>query len=208
MRVGDTFESGVLVSAPDAGATPLAITVKATVTPPGANATDAAARRRLQQAATSAAVRLLPEDPTSRSTALSAARQQREVRFRFSAAAVGAAGLRFDVYVNGAAAAADSAEYDLEVLGRQGEVFIATSLALQPGAGAGAQPEGLELPEADAGSGAVDLVAGVGNLPYLQVRAGCACDAHMFASAQVCPRFSGQGTACGPPADAPCPFNP
>jgi hypothetical protein len=51
------------------------------------------------------------------------------------------------------------------------QVFVATSFALQPGTNASAgQAEGLALPEADPGSGSVDLVAGVGNLPFLQVR--------------------------------------
>jgi hypothetical protein len=191
--VGDVFDSGVLVSAPDAGAEPLTVTVKASVTPAASGAAaDAAAaegsggsRRRALLAARQGAggaaaaqqvqsVVLLPSDPYTRGAALSAARQQVEVRFRFKAAAVGAAGLRFDVFVQGSDAASDSASYDVPVLGRQAPVFLATSFALQPGAGllgAGSRGEGLALPEADPGNGAVDLVAGVGNLPFLQASA-------------------------------------
>lgn len=120
------------------------------------------------------AVTLLPENPYSRSTALNAAKQQMEVRFRFVAAQIGEAGLRFDAYLGDSEAPSDSASFDLTVLGRQGEVFVATSFALQGAAGGGTelgggQVEGLDLPEADPGSGSVDLVAGVGYLPFLQV---------------------------------------
>jgi hypothetical protein len=181
VRVGDSFESGVVVSAPDAGAEPLTVTVTATVVPPPA---PTLAHRRLRQAADgaataaqpAAAVELSPENPFSRTATLSAAKQQQEVRFKFTAARLGSARLRFDVRVGGGAAASDSANYEVDVLGRQGSVFLATSLALQAGAnGTGAgQVEGLALPEAEPGSGSVDLVAGVGNLPFLKVRAGAA----------------------------------
>lgn len=104
------------------------------------------------------------------------------MRFRFSAAAIGEAGLRFDVFVGDSDAASDSASFDVPVLGRQGGVFLATSFALTPSSGSGSgngsaaaagQVEGLALPAADPGSGSVDLTAGVGNLPFLQVGSGC-----------------------------------
>jgi hypothetical protein len=175
VRVGDTFESGVIVSAPDAGAEPLPITITASVVPPAA---PTLARRRLAQAdgaaapAPAAAIALGAEAASTRTVTLSAAKQQQEVRFRFSAGALGAASLRFDARVGDATATSDSAAYEVPVLGRQGPVFLATSLALQAGAnGTGsAAVEGLALPEAEPGSGSVDLVAGVGNLPFLQVR--------------------------------------
>lgn len=219
VRVGDVFECGVVASAPDAGTEPLIITVTATVTspsggtlPPTKAAAGAARRRALLQAPAAlplrgGAVMLLPSNPFSRVTSLTAARQQRTVRFRFAAAAVGEAGLRFDVYLGGASEAAraasggtggaaaaaagdygtpvDAASFDVPVLGRQRSVFVATSFALQAapaavngsdsdsgeqGGGGGQQYEGLALPAAEPGTGTVSVLAGVGNLPFLQVR--------------------------------------
>ncbi|KAI8474281.1 MAG: hypothetical protein J3K34DRAFT_375003 [Monoraphidium minutum] len=169
VRVGDVFEAGVLVSAPDAGAAPITVTITATVTRPTAELADP--EGAAAPANGSSSISLLPRDPFSREAVLSASRQQAEVRFRFSASEVGSSGVRFDAYLKGSASkAADSAAYDIPVLGRQGSVFLATSFALQPGAGllGSGQTEGLALPEADPGSGTVDLVAGVGNLPFLQ----------------------------------------
>ncbi len=179
VRVGDVFESGVVVSAPDAGAEPLAVTVTATVTGPSSgNVTGDAGRKLLADDAPSdpqqASIVLVPQDPYARETTLTAAKQQREVRFRFTAVRVGESGLRFDVYLGTRASqaprASDSASFDVPVLGRQSEVFLATSFSLRPnGSEAAGQVEGLALPAADPGSGSVDLVAGVGNLPFLQV---------------------------------------
>ncbi|GBF96123.1 hypothetical protein Rsub_08871 [Raphidocelis subcapitata] len=254
VRVGDDFEAGVLVSAPDAGAEALPVTVRATlVEPPSlkaaakaapangtapaaavapANGTAAAAAPANGAAApangaapsismaapppatapviapavggrslladtpgaeaaggeaaadggapagvdpTQASVVLRPGAPSERATALTGARQQREVRFPLSAARVGAAAVRFDLFIGDAQSGAgpvDSAVYEFPVLGRQAPVFLATSFALNPGAGANGsgagQVEGLALPEADPGSGSVDVFAGVGNLPFLQ----------------------------------------
>ncbi|KAI8474284.1 MAG: hypothetical protein J3K34DRAFT_456831 [Monoraphidium minutum] len=169
VRVGDVFEAGVLVSAPDAGAAPITVTITVTVTRPTAELADP--EGAAAPANGSSSIALLPRDPFSREAALSASRQQAEVRFRFSASEVGSSGVRFDAYLKGSASkASDSAAYDIPVLGRQGPVFLATSFALQPGTGllSAGQTEGLALPEADPGSGTVDLVAGVGNLPFLQ----------------------------------------
>jgi hypothetical protein len=123
-----------------------------------------------------AVVKLLPGAPSARATALSGARQQREVRFGLSADRVGPAAVRFDLYLgdeHSEGSPVDSAVYEFPVMGRQAPVFVATSFALNPaasgnGSGAG-QVEGLALPEADPGSGSVDVFAGVGNLPFLQV---------------------------------------
>ncbi|GBF96122.1 hypothetical protein Rsub_08870 [Raphidocelis subcapitata] len=264
VRVGDDFEAGVLVSAPDAGAEALPVTVRATlVEPPSlkaaakaaptngtaaaatpANGTAPAAVSLANGSAPTAAapangaaapangaapsismaapppatapaiapavggrslladtlgaeaaggeaaadggapagvdppqasVVLLRGAPSERATALTGARQQREVRFPLSAARVGAAAVRFDLFIGDAQSGGspvDSAVYEFPVLGRQAPVFLATSFALNPGAGpngSGAgQVEGLALPEADPGSGSVDVFAGVGNLPFLQ----------------------------------------
>ena len=179
VRVGDEFESGVLVSSPGVGAAPLTVTIKASVAAPSnASGPTAAAATATTAAAGPAAIRLLPEDPTSREVTLTAAAQQREVRFRFKALAVGAAGLRFDAFVggggaksgssSGSAGAADSAAFDVPVLARQGQVFLATSFALQGTPNGTAAAEGLALPAADPGSGAVELTAGVGNLPFVK----------------------------------------
>lgn len=54
--------------------------------------------------------------------------------------------------------------------GVQGEVFVATSFAIQAnGSKLEGREEGLALPRATPGSGDVRLVAGVGNLPAIQV---------------------------------------
>jgi len=180
VRVGDVFECGVLASAPDAGVEPLVITITATVTAP-ANKTSSNLnrhRRILREAEEPVtAIRLQPTNPYSRKVTLSAAKQQRTVRFRFNAVAVGETGLRFDAHLGfpakEAAKTIDSASFDVPVLSRQRPVFVATSFALQAGANNTEEPmgqaEGLKLPAAELGSGSVDLVAGVGNLPFLQV---------------------------------------
>lgn len=58
--------------------------------------------------------------------------------------------------------------------GVQGEVFVATSFAIQAnGSKLEGREEGLALPRATPGSGDVRLVAGVGNLPAIQVGPCC-----------------------------------
>lgn len=179
VRVGDVFESGVVVTAPDAGPDPITVSIKATTTKPSAEKTNLAATAertelevRRRQKVLGDAVTLLPTSPFFREVQLSATEQQRTVRFRFSARAVGETGLRFDAFLGSDAAGkepVDSASFDVPVLGRQRPVFVATSFALQPGAGGDGQVDGLALPDADPGTGSIDLLAGVGNLPFLKV---------------------------------------
>lgn len=194
VRVGDEFLSGVLVSAADVGAAPLTVTITATITPPAGNSSIAKGSKAADGGTSNDyAIQLAAGSPVTREVTLTPSKQQREVRFRFSAAAVGGAGLRFDAYLGSSkalqlqsgavrsAATVDSASFDVPVLGRQPPVFLATSFALQPasspsislsaaGGLQSGQAEGLALPAADPGSGYVDLVAGVGNLPFVKVR--------------------------------------
>ncbi|KAF8068259.1 hypothetical protein HT031_001946 [Scenedesmus sp. PABB004] len=127
VRVGDDFEAGVLVSAPDAAA-PVEVEITASVEAPAsedgagagagasapANATAApraGGRRRLRAAAaapSSAPLVLLPAGSVSQRVTVSPAQQQVEVRFRFAAKAMGASGLRFVARVPGLAGAAPS----------------------------------------------------------------------------------------------------
>jgi hypothetical protein len=102
---------------------------------------------------------------------------QVEARFDFSAAALGNTSLDFTATLaDGGDGAIDALRAEVPVLPQQAPVFVGTSFAVRPpgsGAGGGGSEttarwqEGLELPEAVPGSGSLDLVAGVGNLPII-----------------------------------------
>ncbi|GFH18397.1 A2M domain-containing protein, partial [Haematococcus lacustris] len=127
VRINDTFQAGVLVTAPGyAGPGPLPVTVSVQVIP--AASSDAVAQGPLQ---------LLSQSATANVTLTPEATQQ---------------------------------EVTVPVLAQQGAVILATSFALRPSNSSQGPSwqEGLVLPQAVPGSGALGLVAGVGYLPALQ----------------------------------------
>lgn len=77
-----------------------------------------------------------------------------------------------------AGAVADQVQLQVPVNGKQGSVVVATSFAVRgsgsaaAAGGGGSWQEGMVLPRAEKGSGSINLVAGVGSLPAIQVR-GC-----------------------------------
>ncbi|KAG2447325.1 hypothetical protein HYH02_007655 [Chlamydomonas schloesseri] len=104
---------------------------------------------------------------------------QQEVRFSFSAAAMGRANLTFTAAESagpsggggggGGHSSSDSLSVDLAVHGQQGDVWVATSFALKalPASDVVQWQEGLALPDAVPGSGGLALTAGVGYFPAL-----------------------------------------
>lgn len=163
VRAGDFFEAGVVVSTPGATSEQ-----RVSVTASAGMLDGTAGKPVVLQSGAASDTATVPVP----------AGGQQELRFRFAARAVGNATLRFAataaVGAGGAgsrdAAAADSLEVTLPVLGRQGEVFVATSFAVRPPNASGAaatagRAEGLALPRAEAGAGALELLAGVGYLP-------------------------------------------
>ncbi|GLI68405.1 hypothetical protein VaNZ11_012792 [Volvox africanus] len=154
-RVGDVFQSGVIVTV---GSAPATVNVQLQI---GGDALSATGP--LRQTVTFAAEEGL----------------QREVRFAFSAVAMNSANLTFaaqDMQQPGGGE--DSLITELQVLGQQGDVWVATSFALSAlppssnasssssGGGGGMQwQEGMELPAAVPGSGSLNLTVGVGYFP-------------------------------------------
>ncbi len=106
-----------------------------------------------------------------------------QVRFNFTAAALGDASFEFTVTdesgasdalftVTDESGASDALVASTPVLPQQSPVFVATSFALRGNASANNDSsvgwqEGLALPEAAPGSGSLDLLAGVGYLPAI-----------------------------------------
>ncbi|KAL6763015.1 hypothetical protein V8C86DRAFT_462822 [Haematococcus lacustris] len=157
VRINDTFQAGVLVTAPGyAGPGLLPVTVSVQVVP--AASSDAVAQGPLQ---------LLSQSATANVTLTPEATQQ-EVRFNFSASSLGSATLLFNAEDN--SGAGDALQVNVPVLAQQGAVILATSFALRPSNSSQGPSwqEGLVLPQAVPGSGALGLVAGVGYLPALQ----------------------------------------
>jgi len=144
VRVGDAFEAGVLVTG-SLGSSPVNVVTSVTIGGTG----------------------LKLDGPGSITASLSGELQQREVRFRFKATAIGNATLKFKVTTP---SGGDALEWVLPVLGKQGEVFVATSFAVKPGTNGSTsgRAEGLKLPNAIPGSGNLQLMAGVGYLPAIQ----------------------------------------
>ncbi|KIZ04279.1 hypothetical protein MNEG_3680 [Monoraphidium neglectum] len=164
VRTGDTFEGGVIVTSPGAsGATK--VTVVASI------GGKAGAGRPV----------VLQSGAASDSTSVTvAAGGQEELRFKFTTRQVGNGTLRFTATTGaGGDAASDALELEVPVLGRQGDVYVATSFAVRPNATSNStstRQEGLALPKAENGTGSLDLLAGVGYLPAVQVwPAGATC---------------------------------
>jgi uncharacterized membrane protein len=76
---------------------------------------------------------------------------------------------RRDVPAASAGIVADEVQLQVPVNGKQGAVVIATSFAVRGSNGSNTWQEGMELPRAEQGSGSLDLIAGVGSLPAIQV---------------------------------------
>ncbi|GIL54039.1 hypothetical protein Vafri_9594, partial [Volvox africanus] len=157
-RVGDVFQSGVIVTV---GSAPATVNVQLQVDGGALSATG-----------------------PLRQTVIFAAEEglQREVRFAFSAAAMGSANLTFTAQYTqqtggGGGGGGDSLVAELRVLGQQGDVWVATSFALtalppssntssgSSGGGVVQWQEGMELPAAVPGSGSLNLTVGVGYYP-------------------------------------------
>lgn len=150
-RVGDKFEAGVVVTA--AGSTTeTSLTVSAELI----NSTRA--------------LSLLPASAIAKTVTVSPTQQQQEVRFQFEANAIGNATIEFTISLSDSSTISDALQVQLPVLGKQGPVNIATSVAIEPKAGQSVTlQEGLVLPKAEPGSGSLDLLAGVGYYPAVQV---------------------------------------
>lgn len=155
VRVGDAFEAGVVVAL-TSGAEPSDLTVKVSASllagPPNSTAP----------------VSFNGTSP-SQEIAFPSGQRQQEVRFRWTAAAVGQVEVLIEAEVLGDDNAKDALKMVLVVEGQQAPVHVATSFALAAQSSSGAQwQEGLDLPDAQPGSGHVNLSAGVGHLPVVE----------------------------------------
>jgi len=146
VRVGDKFEAGVIVTATalEPGAAPFPVTVTLQLTAPAP-----------------AAITLV--GVASGQATLSPSSPQQEVRFRFSADAIGNATLLFSA--SDSQGASDALQLSLDVKEQQTAVAVATSFSLRGDDGVAPWQEGLDLPAAVPRSGSLDLIAGVGHLP-------------------------------------------
>ncbi|KAF8063719.1 hypothetical protein HT031_003574 [Scenedesmus sp. PABB004] len=170
VRVGDNFTAGVLVEAPGLERE-TTVSVAAALAAPPAGSDGGAPPPPLALAG-----------PQRVSVVLRPGAAQAEARFAFAARALGTAAITFTAAAAGSdgAATADAVQLSVPVLGVQSPVWLATSFAVAGSnvTGAASRVEGLALPAAEAGSGAISLVAGVGYLPAVQgtyealVRAG------------------------------------
>ncbi|GIL54024.1 hypothetical protein Vafri_9574 [Volvox africanus] len=156
-RVGDVFQSGVIVTV---GSAPATVNVQLQVDGGALSATG-----------------------PLRQTVIFAAEEglQREVRFNFSAVAVGRVNLSFAAEDAQPGGGADALQLQLSVAGQQGDVWVATSFALtalppssntssgSSGGGVVQWQEGMELPAAVPGSGGLNLTAGVGYFPAITI---------------------------------------
>ncbi|GIL68720.1 hypothetical protein Vafri_21968 [Volvox africanus] len=147
VRVGDTFEAGVVVTV---GSAPATVNVTLQV---------------LNQSKSS----LRSVGPISQMVTFSGNSLQVEVRFNFTARAVGTTSLVFAASDSAPGGGKDSLQVEIDVEGQQGDVWLATSFALASNASFnGSNPrwvEGIDLPAAVPGSGGLTLVAAVGYLP-------------------------------------------
>lgn len=64
---------------------------------------------------------------------------------------------------------ADQVQLQVPVNGKQGDVVIATSFAVRGSSDGNSWQEGMALPQAELGSGMINLIAGVGSLPAIKV---------------------------------------
>ncbi|KAG1668836.1 hypothetical protein FOA52_004931 [Chlamydomonas sp. UWO 241] len=147
VRIGDTFEAGVIVTGTGVEAGDPALTVGvgyelAAASPAPINGTGS----------------------SSKVVAISGEQKQQEVLFSFQATALGTANVTFSV--TDGMGTVDSVQLELEVLGRQSPITVATSFPLRVSNASDAPwQEGLDLPSAVPGSGSLNLLAGVGYLP-------------------------------------------
>ncbi|KAG1668837.1 hypothetical protein FOA52_004932 [Chlamydomonas sp. UWO 241] len=147
VRIGDTFAAGVIVTGTGVEAGNPALTVGvgyklAAASPAPINGTGS----------------------SSKVVAISGEQKQQEVLFSFQATALGTANITFSVTEG--LGTVDSVQLELEVLGRQSPITVATSFPLRASNASDAPwQEGLDLPSAVPGSGSLDLLAGVGYLP-------------------------------------------
>ncbi|GIL86136.1 hypothetical protein Vretimale_13856 [Volvox reticuliferus] len=154
-RVGDVFQSGVIVTV---GSVPATVNVQLQVDGGALSATGP-----LRQT-----VIFTSEEDL-----------QQEVRFNFSAVAIGRVNLSFAAEDAQPGGGADALQLELSVAGQQGDVWVATSFALTAlppssnassssgGGGVVQWQEGMELPAAVQGSGGLNLTAGVGYFPAI-----------------------------------------
>ncbi len=165
VRVGDEVEAGVVVSATAASVT---ATITASLISNSSSGN-----------ATTMPLVLLGGPAPAKTITLTSNQQQREVRFRFQAAAIGNGTVQFVATTGGGTNVEDAVQLEIPVIAKQSDVYLATSFSLAAGNGTVAQRvEGLVLPKAEPGSGSLDLLAGVGHLPAVQVRA-CWCGKYM-----------------------------
>ncbi|KXZ55787.1 hypothetical protein GPECTOR_2g1337 [Gonium pectorale] len=146
VRVGDAFEAGVVVTV---GSAPATVTVTLQL---GNEALDP----------------LTLTGPTTKTVSFTAeGGLQQEVRFSFTAAAIGNASLSFTASDSQPEGGQDALSLEIPVEGQQGAVWVATSFALSADAasGSGDWQEGMQLPDAVPGSGGLALSAGVGYFP-------------------------------------------
>ncbi|GLI63593.1 hypothetical protein VaNZ11_006598 [Volvox africanus] len=148
VRVGDTFEAGVVVTV---GSAPATVNVTLQV---------------LNQSKSS----LKSVGPISQTVTFSRGDDlQMEVRFNFTARAVGTASLVFAASDSALGGGKDSLQVEIDSEGQQGDVWLATSFALASNASAtrsnSSWVEGIDLPAAVPGSGGLTLVAAVGYIP-------------------------------------------
>jgi len=207
VRVGDAFTAGVLVEAPGTVAE-VAVTVTASMQQPGtagsSNNSSKALRLRGEDSRT---VMLSPGKPqqevrfdftadsigtqniTFAATAgasaggsgVLGARRGLRALLQWRPAAAGGGDASAAAGPAAAGAVADQVQLQVPVHGKQGAVAIATSFAVRGSSDGRNWQEGLALPRAERGSGSIDLIAGVGSLPAIQVSNNnyCYCYCYM-----------------------------
>lgn len=190
VRVGDNFTAGVLVEAPGTDSD-VTVTVAAAVQQPGSSSASNSQAAVRMAGDSSRTVTLTPSKPqqevrfdfssigigiqnvTFTATPADAKRGgnllpwiprglQQLLQRRSNAANTATAA---------AGAVADQVQLQVPVNGKQGPVTVATSFAVRGTSsnGTGSWQEGMVLPRAESSSGSLDLIAGVGSLPAIQV---------------------------------------
>eukprot|EP01025_Chloroclados_australasicus_P034639 TRINITY_DN3539_c0_g2_i1.p1 TRINITY_DN3539_c0_g2~~TRINITY_DN3539_c0_g2_i1.p1 ORF type:complete len:2104 (+),score=260.43 TRINITY_DN3539_c0_g2_i1:139-6450(+) len=89
-----------------------------------------------------------------------------EIGFQFSVDVLGEGEVKFTA--TDSTGSSDSRKATIPVNGQQGPVSLATSFAVQGSVEGSTWWEGLQIPEAVAGSGTIEVSAGVGRLPAIQ----------------------------------------
>lgn len=194
VRVGDAFTAGVLVEAPGTVAE-VAVTVTASMQQPGsAGSSNSSTNKTLRlRGEDSRTVMLSPGKPQQEVRFDFTADSIGTQNITFAATAGASAGgsgvlgarrglralLQWRAAAGGgstaaagpaaAGAVADQVQLQVPVHGKQGAVAIATSFAVRGSSDGRDWQEGMVLPRAEKGSGSIDLIAGVGSLPAIQV---------------------------------------